>query len=110
MRENLQCINYFMYLCKKIIVMTRIVTSSEFKANQTHFFDMANKGERIILKSRLKGNFLLVPMSDEPAKMDEEQFYALIDHSIKQIEEGHFTKQMDGESIDDFVDRLLCTK
>ena len=81
MRENLQCINYFMYLCKKIIVMTRIVTSSEFKANH-----------------------------DEPTKMDEEQFYALIDHSIKQMEEGHFTKQMDGESIDDFVDRLLCTK
>ena len=42
--------------------------------------------------------------------MDEEQVYALIDHSIKQMEEGHFTKQMDGESIDDFVDRLLCTK
>ena len=66
---------------QKIIVMTRIVTSSEFKANH-----------------------------DEPTKMDEEQFYALIDHSIKQMEEGHFTKQMDGESIDDFVDRLLCTK
>ena len=62
-----------MYLCKKIIVMTRIVTSSEFKANQAHFFDMANKGERIILKSRLKGNFLLVPMNDEPTKMGEEQ-------------------------------------
>ena len=99
-----------MYLCKKIIVMTRIVTSSEFKANQAHFFDMANKGERIILKSRLKGNFLLVPMNDEPTKMGEEQFYALIDHPIKQMKEGNFTKQMDGESIDDFVDRLLCTK
>ena len=99
-----------MYLCKKIIVMTRIVTSSEFKANQAHFFDMANKGERIILKLRLKGNFLLVPMNDEPTKMGEEQFYALIDHSIKQMKEGNFTKQMDGESIDDFVDRLLCTK
>ena len=90
--------------------MTRIVTSSEFKANQAHFFDMANKGERIILKSRLKGNFLLVPMNDEPTKMGEEQFYALIDHSIKQMKEGNFTKQMDGESIDDFVDRLLCKK
>ena len=95
---------------QKIIVMTRIVTSSEFKANQAHFFDMANKGERIILKSRLKGNFLLVHMNDEPTKMGEEQFYALIDHSIKQMKEGNFTKQMDGESIDDFVDRLLCTK
>ena len=61
--------------------MTRIVTSSEFKANH-----------------------------GEPTKMDEEQFYALIDHSIKQMKEGNFTKQMDGESIDDFVDRLLCTK
>ena len=82
--------------------MTRIVTSSEFKANQTHYFDMANKGERIILKSRLMGNFLLVPMSNESTLMDEQQYYALIDHSLKQIEEG--------ESVDDFVDRLLCTK
>lgn len=42
--------------------------------------------------------------------MTREQYDTLIDHSIKQIEEGHFTKQMEGESIDDFVDRLLCTK
>ena len=90
--------------------MTRIVTSSEFKANQTHYFDMANKGERIILKSRLMGNLLLVPMSNESTLMDEQQYYALIDHSLKQIEEGKAHKQKEGESVDDFVDRLLCTK
>ena len=41
--------------------------------------------------------------------MSKEEFYAKIDHSIKQVEEGKVTRQRDGESVKEFIDRLLCT-
>jgi len=41
--------------------------------------------------------------------MSEEEFYARIDHSLKQAEEGKVIRQQDGESVEAFIDRLLCT-
>ena len=40
-------------------------------------------------------------------RKSEQAFYAKIDHSIKQAEEGKVFRQHEGESIGDFVDRLL---
>lgn len=43
-----------------------IVSTRDFKANQTKFLDMARQGEDIILKSRSSGCFKLTPMINEP--------------------------------------------
>ena len=54
-----------MYLCsdKSYTIMT-IVTTREFRANQTKFLGMARRGEHVVLKSRL-GSFRLTPTEDE---------------------------------------------
>lgn len=44
-------------------IMT-IVTTREFRANQTKFLGMARRGEHVVLKSRM-GNFRLTPTEDE---------------------------------------------
>jgi hypothetical protein len=41
--------------------------------------------------------------------MSKEEFYAKIDHSIKQFEEGKVARQRDDETTEDFINRLLCT-
>ncbi len=41
-----------------------IVTTREFRANQTKFLGMARRGEHVVLKSRL-GSFRLTPTEDE---------------------------------------------
>lgn len=45
------------------MIMT-IVTTREFRANQTKFLGMACRGEHVVLKSRL-GSFRLTPTEEE---------------------------------------------
>jgi len=41
-----------------------IVTTRDFRANQTKFLDMALRGEHVVLKSR-RGSVRLMPVEDE---------------------------------------------
>ena len=41
-----------------------IVTTRDFRANQTKFLDMALRGEHVVLKSR-RGSVRLTPVEDE---------------------------------------------
>ena len=43
-----------------------IVSTREFRANQSHYFGLAKRGEHVVLKSRM-GNFRLTPESVETA-------------------------------------------
>ena len=74
------------------------------------YLDLVSKGQDVILRSRHLGSFRLTPVVDDDGVMSEQAFYAKIDHSIKQAEEGKVFRQHEGESASDFVDRLLCIK
>ena len=50
---------------------------------------------------------LLEKKADE-TMYSEEDFRRKLEHSSKQAEEGHYIEQRQGETIDQFVDRLLC--
>lgn len=39
--------------------------------------------------------------------MNKEEFYAKIDHSLQQVKEGRVTRQHDGETVTEFIERLL---
>lgn len=41
-----------------------IVSTRDFRANQTKFLHMASQGEHVVLKSRL-GRYRLIPIDDE---------------------------------------------
>ena len=86
-----------------------VVSGIEFRANQGKYIDMVVDGRDLVLKFRGKGSFKIVPIREDDTLMSKEEFYAKIDHSIKQIEEGKVTRQYDGESVEEFIDRLLCT-
>jgi antitoxin (DNA-binding transcriptional repressor) of toxin-antitoxin stability system len=86
-----------------------VISTRDFRANQTKFLDMVNKGEDIVLKSREKGSFKIVPIREDDTLMSKEEFFAKIDHSLKQVEEGKVTCQHDNETVEEFTDRLLCT-
>ena len=86
------------------------VSGREFRANQGKYLDMVINGQELTLKLRGKGAFKIIPVQeeDDEATMSEKEFYAKIDHSLKQAEEGSVTRQHDGESVDAFIERLLC--
>ena len=87
-----------------------VVSSREFRANQGKYLGMAASGEDIVLKSRGNGGFKIVPVTSDDTLVSREEFYAKIEKSAEQICKGECFKQKDGESIDDFVERLLCTE
>ena len=49
-----------------------IISTRDFRANQSKFMDMANNGEDIILKSRKNGSFKLVPVSESDMLISKE--------------------------------------
>ena len=87
-----------------------VISSREFRANTGKYLDLVSKGHDVFLRSRNLGSFRLTPVADDDRMMSEKDFYAKIDHSIKQAKEGKVFRQREGESVSDFVDRLLCIK
>lgn len=49
-----------------------VISTRDFRANQSKFMDMANSGEDIILKSRKNGSFKLVPVSEHDTLISKE--------------------------------------
>ncbi len=87
-----------------------IISSREFRANTGRYLEMVAKGIDVILKSRNSGSFRLVPVKESDVVMSEKEFYEKVNRSIKQAEEGMVIRQDEGESVDDFIDRMLCTE
>ena len=86
-----------------------IITGTQFRANQSKYIRMAQKGERVILSSRA-GNAELVPISEEDKKFNEyvnsEEF---LDHAEKvrqEYEAGEGVTLRCAEDIEKWFDSL----
>lgn len=88
-----------------------VITISEFKSNQTHFLEMAKKGVDIVLKSRLLGNFRIVPIAscdneenrlsdDTPNKETADAIKEARKHASSIRNGGEITEQVDLTSIE----------
>ena len=80
-------------------------TSRQFRDKQKDFFDMADKGEKVIIRRGKKQAYILTPIDDKdvyftPAMLDK------INRSIKQIEEGKVTKIETEEELKQFLENL----
>lgn len=87
-----------------------VVSSREFRANQGKYLSLAANGEDIVLKSRDNGCFKLTPITPDDTIMSREQLYARIEQAEKQIQEGKYVAKQDGETMEQFVERLICTE
>lgn len=87
-----------------------VISSREFRANTGRYLDMASRGLDVILKSRGLGSFRLTPVKESDVVMSEKEFYEKLDRSLQQAKEGKVVRQQDGESVEDFVNRMLCTE
>jgi Phd_YefM. len=85
-----------------------VISSREFRANQGKYLEMAANGEDIVLKSRRNGSFKLVPVTSDDTIMNKDEFYSKIERSAKQIQDGQYTAKRDDETVEQYVERLLC--
>lgn len=87
-----------------------IISSREFRAKQKSYFDKVDAGQEILIQRGKNKSYKIVPVTDEDALMSEEEFLKKLDHSIQQIKEGKYIAKQDNETMENFVERLLCTK
>ncbi|MCD8297717.1 MAG: type II toxin-antitoxin system prevent-host-death family antitoxin [Prevotella sp.] len=64
-----------------------VISTRDFRANQTKFLDMVNKGEDIVLKSRGKGSFKLVPVREHDAIVDKRDILAELKGALQQVKD-----------------------
>ncbi len=65
-----------------------VISTREFRDKQGKYLSMAAKGEAIVLKSRGKGSFKLVPVSDDDTLMSKEEFESAIERGLQNIKNG----------------------
>lgn len=82
-----------------------VVSTRDFRANQTKFLDMANKGEDIVLKSREKGCFKLVPLREEDAIFGKRDLVAELRGALLQVKE-HLEGKRKLKSLDELINEL----
>jgi len=79
------------------------VTARQFRATQKHYFDLAAKGEKVVVRRRLD-SFIIMPVVEDdyytPAML------AKIEEAIQQAKQGNCTKPMNEEELSQFLDSL----
>lgn len=51
-----------------------VISTREFRSNQSKYLDLARAGENIVLKSREKGSFKLIPVIESDVIVNREFF------------------------------------
>ena len=94
----------FTIFAKKIDMV--FVSSREFRANQRKYFDLAKK-KTVVITSRSHGNYKLVPISENDTIIDDAVLQAKINRGIAEYEQGKVTAIAEGESMEDFLKRMI---
>lgn len=80
-------------------------TSREFRSQQAHVFDLADKGEKIIIRRNRKQAYILVPIADEDLTITPES-QARIDKAREEIKAGNCVTLSSKEELEAYLESL----
>lgn len=80
------------------------VTSTEFRNRQAAFLNMADRGERIVIR-RGRKVYAVTPIAEEDSYFTPAMLQR-IDHSLEQAAEGHVHTFSSAAELDKFIDSL----
>lgn len=83
-----------------------VVSSREFRANQRKYFDLARTND-VVITSRSHGSYRLVPISESDILVDSALLDAKIRKGISDYEQGKVHRMTNGESMDDYLGRMI---
>ena len=86
-----------------------IVSSRDFRSQMGEYLRKALSSE-VIIKSRDFGSFKLVPLTEDDTLMSKEEFFAKIDRAISNLRAGNGYTMMEGESLEEFMERMGIAK
>lgn len=82
-----------------------VISTKDFRANQSKFLDMVNNGESIVLKSREKGCFKLVPVKRKDATVNKRDIMAELKGALQQVKD-HMDGKIQLKSAETLLDEL----
>ena len=86
-----------------------VISTRDFRANQTKFLDMVNNGEDIVLQSREKGSFKLVPVKEEDTIINKRDIMAELKGALQQVKD-HMDGKIQLKSAEALLDELrVCS-
>jgi antitoxin (DNA-binding transcriptional repressor) of toxin-antitoxin stability system len=80
-------------------------TSREFRSQQAHVFDLADKGEKIIIRRSRKQAYTLVPIEDDDLTITPE-LQARIDKARAEIKAGKCITLRSSEELNRYLETL----
>ncbi|WP_031530861.1 hypothetical protein [Dyadobacter crusticola] len=80
-------------------------TSRQFRERQKDFFEMADKGEKVIIRRGRKQSYVLTPISEDDLYFTPEMIQRIKD-AQQEIKEGKSTVIRNKEELDAFFDSL----
>jgi len=83
-----------------------VISSRDFRSNQSKYLGMAAKGQGVVLTTRSLGSFKIVPINEDDTLMTKEELFAKIDKGIQDINEGKGYKVTSKEDLERFLDTL----
>ena len=83
-----------------------VVSTRDFRANQTKYLGMAKRGEQVMLHSRRTGRFMLTPVEDEENDEITPELQAAIDKARQEYREGKCITLKTHEDIDRYFAEL----
>lgn len=82
-----------------------IVSNRDFRSQMGEYLRKALSSE-VVIKSRDFGSFKLVPLTEDDTLMSKEEFFAQIDRAISNLRAGNAYTMMEGESLEEFMERM----
>ena len=82
-----------------------VITSKEFKEKPINYLNQVDKGIEILIKRGKKKSYKLISVEDDTL-MSKEEFFAKIDRSYQQIEEGKCATVSSKEELIQYLNSL----
>jgi antitoxin (DNA-binding transcriptional repressor) of toxin-antitoxin stability system len=83
-----------------------IISSREFRDKQKSYLDKVDEGVEVLIRRGKNKSYRIIPVTEDDTLMSKEEFFAMVDQSLKDIEEGRFTRISGKEELEEFLDNL----
>lgn len=74
-----------------------VISSREFRQNQKMYLNLVDNNEQVIVQRGKDKAYKILPVSANDTCLTEEDFYAKIDYSLRQADEGKVSKLTEAE-------------
>lgn len=81
------------------------ITSGEFRERQKHYFELADKGEKIVITRGIRQAYMLEPISEDDLYFTPEMIQDIKD-AQQEIKEGKVTSLKSIDEMNKFFDSL----